>query len=84
MLDLINNKVALRWAAAIAYGLVIANVTSIYHWQFYALLFLFWFMDRETYRQGVENGVCIGVKLPPSQRAKIEQVLDSEEKEDDE
>lgn len=78
MLDFINNKTALRWAVAGTFGLVIASATSIHNWQFYAILVLMWIMDRETFRQGVEQGICIGVKLPPGQRAKVEKIINEE------
>lgn len=83
MEDLINNRTALRWAVALTFGLVLTTLTSMYHWQFYALLFLLWLMDRDAFRLGVEEGVCIGVKLPASQRNKILKVIDEDVKDED-
>lgn len=83
LLGMLNNRAALRWAAGITYSLVVVTITSFYHWQFYALMALMYIIDRETFRQGVEEGVCIGVSMNTKDRRRLKKILDDETKEQD-
>ena len=81
MLSLINSKTAQRWAVTITLGLLIANLTSIHHWQFWALAVILFINERLIYKAGVEDGVVIGVKLPANKQAQIIKIVDENQKE---
>ena len=81
---LIDNRVALRWAAGITFSLVVSTVASVHEWQFYAIMFLFWLTDRQTWRQGIEHGVVIGVSMDAAERRKLQKIINDEAKEEDE
>ena len=83
MLSLINNATAQRWAVTITLGLLIANLTSIHHWQFWALAVILFINERLIYRSGVEDGIVIGVKLPANKQAQIVKIVDNEDEESD-
>jgi hypothetical protein len=56
----------------------------MHHWQFYALLFLIWLMYRETWRLGVEEGVCLGVSMNTNDRRRLKKLLNIEDTEQEE
>lgn len=79
MLEILNNRTALKFAASITVGLLIAKLTSLYHWEFWALIFLWWLSERLSFQSGVEKGVCIGVALPNKQRNEVKKLIEDDQ-----
>ena len=80
MIELLKSRFALGFATAITIGLVISKLTSIYHWEFWALVFLYWLQMRIEFQSGVEKGVCIGVALPNKQRNEVKKIIEDDQK----